>query len=52
VIAAAPTHPLAEHVKEALLVAVSGSKFTCRYKRSSLVRIASDVVTYSNGIVA
>uniref|UniRef100_A0A383VGU5 Uncharacterized protein n=1 Tax=Tetradesmus obliquus TaxID=3088 RepID=A0A383VGU5_TETOB len=34
------------------VVAVSGSKFTCRYKRSSLVRIASDVVTYSNGVVA
>jgi hypothetical protein len=34
------------------VVAVSGSKFTCRYKRSTLVRVASDVITYSNGIVA
>jgi hypothetical protein len=33
------------------VVAVSGSKFTCRYKRSSLVRVASNVRTYSNGIV-
>jgi hypothetical protein len=34
------------------VVAVSGSKFTCRYKRSPLVRVASNVKTYSNGIVA
>jgi hypothetical protein len=34
------------------VVAMSGSKFTCRYKRSPLVRVASNVKTYSNGIVA